>query len=91
MRQLQSYPTTIEEQMRRYYQSLSEKDRRRYVGIEALKLGYGGISYIHRVLGCNRETIQLGIADLSDPVAMKETRQRERGGGRKRAPGVRPI
>ncbi|MEO1508040.1 MAG: hypothetical protein AAFU84_10365 [Cyanobacteria bacterium J06633_23] len=85
MRQLQPYPPVIEEQMHRYYQSLSEKDRRRYAGIEALKLGYGGISYIHRILGCNRETIQLGIAELSDPDAMKEKRQREPGGGRKSA------
>ena len=28
--------------MQRYYQSLSEKDRRRYAAVEALKLGWGG-------------------------------------------------
>ncbi|MFM7715696.1 MAG: hypothetical protein ACKO7A_24225, partial [Microcystis sp.] len=33
----------IETQMQRFYQSLSEKDSRRYAAIEALKLGYGGI------------------------------------------------
>lgn len=85
MPQAQSYPAAIEEQMRRYYQSLSEKDRRRYAAIEALKLGHGGRSYIHRVLGCNRGSLQLGIAELSDPEAMNEVGQRAPGGGRKRA------
>ena len=45
------YPVAIEEQMQRYYRSLSKKDRRRYAAIEAVKLGHGGISYISRVLG----------------------------------------
>lgn len=85
MPQAQSYPAAIESQMRRYYQSLSEKDRRRYAAIEALKLGHGGRSYIHRVLGCNRGSLQLGIAELSDPEAMNEAGQRAPGGGRKRA------
>lgn len=85
MQQLQAYPPDIEEQMQRYYHSLCEKDRRRYAAIEAVKLGYGGVSYIHRVLGCHRSTIQLGIAELSDPESMSEQRQRAPGGGRKSA------
>lgn len=85
MPSVEPYPATIEEQMRLYYQSLCEKDRRRYAAIEAIKLGHGGTSYIHRVLGCNRGTIQLGIAELSNPEAMQEERQRAPGGGRKRA------
>lgn len=43
---MEGYPAEIEQQMQRYYQSLSEKDSRRYAAIEAVKLGYGGISYI---------------------------------------------
>ena len=50
----------------RYYQSLPEKDRRRYAGIEAIKLGYGGISYSHRVLGCDYRTIKARIAYSHD-------------------------
>lgn len=85
MEQMQAYPAAIEKQMRGYYQSLCEKDRRRYAAIEAVKLGYGGISYIHRVLGCNRQSIRLGIEELSDPLAMSQPYQREPGGGRKSA------
>ena len=35
--------------MRDFYDSLSEKDRRRYAAIEAEKLGYGGASYIRKL------------------------------------------
>jgi len=32
-----AYPQEIEPRMRQFFESLSEKDRRRYAGIEALK------------------------------------------------------
>ena len=67
------------------YQSLSEKDRRRYAGIEAIKLGYGGISYISRVLGCDYRTIKAGIAELQDDSSLDEPGVRRLGGGRKSA------
>jgi hypothetical protein len=38
-----TYATEIETQMKSFFDSLSEKDRRRYAAIEATKLGYGGI------------------------------------------------
>lgn len=56
MEAMPGYSAEIEVQMERYYQSLSEKDRRRYAAIEAVKLGYGGQAYIRRLLGCHHET-----------------------------------
>jgi hypothetical protein len=44
MKKLKPYGEEIEEQMKNLYQSLSEKDRRRYAAIEAKKLGFGGKS-----------------------------------------------
>ena len=38
------YSLVVEQQMKQFDHSLSEKDRRRYAAIEALKLGWGGIS-----------------------------------------------
>lgn len=38
------YSPMVEKQMQSYYESLSEKDRRRYAAVEAKKLGYGGIN-----------------------------------------------
>lgn len=46
MKKLRPYAKEIEEQMRKLYQSLTEKDKRRYAAVEATKLGYGGISYV---------------------------------------------
>ena len=39
---MDAYSLEIEHTMQRYYHSLSEKDRRRYAAIEAIKLGHGG-------------------------------------------------
>ncbi len=80
-----SYPVAIEQQMRRYYTSLSERDRRRYAAIEAVKLGHGGISYIGRVLTCDYRTIKSGMQELSDETALHETHIRRSGGGGKTA------
>ena len=80
-----SYSAEIEVQMRRYYQSLSEKDRRRYAGIEALKLGHGGIAYVSRVLGCDYRTIKSGMSELQDDTCLEDSGIRRSGGGRKSA------
>lgn len=32
--------------------------------IDALKLSYGGISYIANLFGCSRDTIRVGINEL---------------------------
>jgi hypothetical protein len=82
---MEPYPAVIEVQMQRYYQSLSEKDRRRYAAIEAVKLGYGGQAYIRRLLGCHHEILQLGMRELQDETALSQERIREAGGGRKSA------
>lgn len=78
-----TYSFAIADQMRSFYQSLSEKDRRRYAAIEAAKLGRGGISYIARILQCDRHTIRQGLEELDDSEALDQSRIRRRGGGRK--------
>lgn len=78
-----AYPSEIETQMQRYYHSLSEKDRRRYAGIEAVKLGHGGISYISRVLDCDYKTIKSGMTELRDDTDLNAISIRRAGGGRK--------
>ena len=50
--------------MRRLFQWLSEKDRRRYAAVEAAKFGHGGVEYIARLLGCDPKTIQQGREEL---------------------------
>jgi hypothetical protein len=96
---MQAYRAEIEGKMRSFYQSLNEKDRRRYAGLEALQFGHGGRSYIAKVLGCSRNTISRGACEVSG-LSKKEVegqiqekgkksrkkesqRIREKGGGRK--------
>jgi hypothetical protein len=59
-----TYSAEIEHSMRMFYTSLSEKDRRRYAAIEAVKLGHGGIEYVATVLGCDPKTIRQGQQEL---------------------------
>jgi hypothetical protein len=64
MNEFAGYEAVHEEAMRLYYRSLPEDHRRRYAAIEALKIGYGGIAYVARVLGMSRRTIHTGIREL---------------------------
>jgi hypothetical protein len=80
---IEPYSPEIEAQMCNFYQSLSEKDRRHYAAIEAKKLGYGGISYICRVLHCNERTVTRGMSELEKRLPENEKRIRLPGGGRK--------
>lgn len=76
------YAGDIERQMQRFYASLSEKDKRRYAAIEALKLGHGGKKYICDVLGCHLNTLKQGLDDLENDEALALQRIRQPGGGR---------
>ena len=80
---IQPYSVNIEAQMRNFYNSLSEKDRRRYAAIEAIKLGYGGASYIRQVLHCDDRTITRGQLELKTDLSNEAQRIRKSGGGRK--------
>ena len=74
------YATDIEQKMQRLFATLSEKDRRRYAAIEAIKLGHGGIGYIANLFEIDPKTMRRGIADLSlteDPIAGRIRVKRE--------------
>ena len=59
------YPANVCQHMKAFYDSLSEKDRRRYAAVEAEKLGHGGVEYIAQVLGCDVKTIRHGRCDVA--------------------------
>ena len=81
---MKKYPEEIEKQIKDFYKSLAEKERRRYAGIEALKLGHGGVSYISEILKCDYGTVLKGQKELKCGLDKYEAaRQRKEGGGRK--------
>jgi hypothetical protein len=85
------YEPHVEQQMRAFWQTLSEKDWRRFAALEAARLGHGGIEYIAEVLGCSTRTIERGADELDqlpdDPAA---GRVRRPGGGRKKKSSPSP-
>jgi hypothetical protein len=95
MNEFAGYEQTHEAAMRVYFHSLPEDHRRCYAALEALKIGYGGVAYIARVLGISRRTIYRGIAELKqmgqdDPTHPRRPsgsagRIRRPGGGRRKA------
>src|SRR5215831_5227912 len=81
-----TYSPETEQLLRQYYQSLSEKDRRRFAALEAIKLGHGGTRYITKVLGCDPQTVKDGMREIKQlPDDPAGGRVRQPGGGRKKA------
>ena len=69
---MDAYSEHVVTMMKRLYDWLSEKDRRRYAAVEAAKLGFGGVEYVARTLGCDPKTIRQGrqeLAAAADPAA----------------------
>ena len=74
------YPAEVCQHMKAFYDSLSEKDRRRYAAVETEKLGYGGVEYISQVLDCDEKTIRHGRSDVAGlPEDEAEGRVRKKG------------
>ena len=78
-----SYSAEIEKQMQEMYVRLSEKDKRLYAGVEALKFNRGGTGYIAKLFSCSRNTVKLGIGELGKKETIPRNRDRKTGGGRK--------
>lgn len=71
---------------------LDERGRRAVAASEALGLGWGGISAVARATGLSRQTIRVGIAELTGTVpGAAPGRIRRPGGGRKKMVDVDPT
>ena len=78
------YSEEIEKQMKAFYDTLNEKNRRRYAAIKAIKFGHGGQNYISSVLGCHFQTVMAGINEITNGTETPENRIRKPGGGKKK-------
>lgn len=61
----------------------NEVQRRRLVGVKALQIGWGGISYLCRLAKMSPNTVRKGINEVKSGVLEKTKRLRKKGGGRK--------
>jgi hypothetical protein len=77
---MDTYSEDVERKMKQLFAWLSEKDRRRYAAVEALKLGHGGVEYIAQLFQCDPKTIRQGMHDLDQPQDPAADRVRKKGG-----------
>jgi hypothetical protein len=77
---MDAYAPEIERQMKRLFDSLSERDRRRYAAIKATKLGHGGVEYVAAILMCDPKTIRQGQTELEGTEELDTGRVRKKGG-----------
>ncbi len=79
------YEPEFAAQVRAFYDTLSEKDQRRFVAVEAQRFGFGGVRYVASVFGCSERTIERGQQELAElPLDPAAGRVRRPGGGRKK-------
>ena len=69
---------------------LNERQRRLWLGCEALELGSGGAARVAAILGVAADTVRRGRAELGNAEVVPEGRSRKPGGGRKRAEEHQP-
>jgi len=74
------YPSVLERQMKNFFDSLSEKDRRRYAAVEAAKLGQGGQEYIAQLFALDPKTVRRGLDELDHLPDDHPQRVRKKGG-----------
>ena len=67
-----------------FYNNLSEKDKRLYAGLEALKIGYYGVTEISEKYKVHKHTIRNGQKELLSEKLVPANQIRRKGGGRKK-------
>jgi hypothetical protein len=67
-----------------FYSQLSEREKRHYAGLEAMKLGYNGVSIISQRLDIHKHTVRKGKKELLSQTIPPANKIRQQGGGRKK-------
>lgn len=76
------YDKRIEFKMQRLFETLSEKDKRRYAAIEVEKLPHGGTDYISTLFRIDPKTIRQGKVELEQTIDEAKGRIRKKGADR---------
>jgi len=74
----------IEKYILLFVNNLSEKDKRLYVALEAMKIGYYGVSETSKKFNMNKHTIRTGQKELLAEDFVPVGKIRRKGGGRKK-------
>lgn len=68
------FDAEVEKQTREVFQTLDEKDKRRFAAIQAKQLGHGGMKYISEILAISVSTIGRGPGQAKDAVTASTRR-----------------
>ncbi len=67
-----------------FFNSLSERNKRLYAGIESMKLGYYGVDEVAKKFGMHKHTVRRGQKELLSEDLLPTGQVRRSGGGRKK-------
>ena len=67
-----------------FFDNLSEKDRRYFCGLEAIRLGVHGVSQVSSFYKVNPHTVRAGKTELMSGNLLPYDKVRRQGGGRKK-------
>jgi len=73
----------LSDKLRAIWPLLNERTRRLTAANEALQIGYGGVSLVHRACGLSRKAIAKGLAEIAQGDSSLGDRIRRPGAGRK--------
>ena len=76
-------PLGLKQKFHAVWPLLDERTRRVMAANEALSLGFGGISLVHRACGLSRRAIAKGIGEIHEGIVPQAGRIRRSGAGRK--------
>lgn len=77
--------SNMNEMSRQFFDSLSEKDRRRFAAVEADRVGWHGVKDVSEFYGIHPNTIREGKRELAEGLDTTPETIRRPGGGWKRA------
>ena len=83
-------PLGLKQKLHAVWPLLDERTRRVMAANEALRLGFGGISEVHRACGLSRKAIAKGIGEIQKGIAPPAGRIRRPGAGRKSLTELNP-
>lgn len=67
-----------------FFSQLSERGKRQYAALEAMKLGYNGVKAVSKRFGIHHHTIRKGKKELLNRELPPANKIRQQGGGRKK-------
>jgi hypothetical protein len=74
----------LEKHERFFYSQLSERGKRQYAGLEAMRQGYNGVDSVSKRLHIHKHTVRKGKKELLEQIVPPANKIRQKGGGRKK-------